>query len=248
MVYKNKTPNQAAFSLVELSVVLIILGLLAAGITAGNSLVKGSKSRAIVAELNNYQTAINSFVLQYEMLPGDLTNAFDYWGGTDCTDAVITNQAANNKACNGNGNGQVTHNPGEGINAWEHLSNADLLPGNFPGFFSTAGQVDIGVNAPASKWKPAGYSFNYNASAGRNRINIGGFNSGSYTSGLIFTPREMSNIDKKMDDGLPRKGVFWGTNAAAGAAGCINGAQTAYNLNLETKVCMGIYLYEGPIN
>lgn len=239
--------NIRGFSLVELSVVLIILGLLAAGITAGNSLVKGSKYRSIVSEFNSFKTAVTAFELQYDALPGDIPNAYDFWGSSDCTNAIVNNTNANNKACNGNNDGKIEHSTGEGVNAWEHLSLADLIPGSYPGYFTTGGQSDVGINVPASKWKPAGYSFTYDASTNNNSIDMGGQFPLDWNHDPIFTPRDVSTIDRKMDDDVPRTGLIRANNGNAGVAGCINSAETAYNLNLETEVCLIFYSLDGPI-
>lgn len=227
------------FSLVELSVVLIILGLLAAGITAGNSLIKGSKYRSIVSEFTSFKTAVTAFDLQYGALPGDIPNAYDYWGSSDCTDAMPS-LAINNKGCNGNNDGKIEFGTGEGINAWEHLSYAKLIPGSYPGYFTTAGQADIGVNVPASKWKPAGYAFTYADNVNHNRINLGGHWNGDWPHDTIFTPRDASHIDRKMDDGLPRSGMIWGTTNA-----CIVGSE--YNVAVDDPLCYIMFSLDGAV-
>ena len=74
-ISKNiKTLNFFAFSLIELSIVLIIIGLLVAGITGGQSLIKSAKIRAFMNELNGYKQAVSSFYVAKDRLPGDLNN------------------------------------------------------------------------------------------------------------------------------------------------------------------------------
>ena len=68
------------FSLVELSIVLVILGLLTGGILAGQSLIRASELRAATAEYQRYATSIQSFRDKYMALPGDMTNATRFWG------------------------------------------------------------------------------------------------------------------------------------------------------------------------
>ena len=53
--------NKKGFSLIELSIVLIIIGLLVAGITGGASLIKSAELRAVMSDIRNYQTAINAY-------------------------------------------------------------------------------------------------------------------------------------------------------------------------------------------
>ncbi len=71
---KNSISNFFAFSLIELSIVLIIIGLLVAGITGGQSLIKSAKLRAFMNELNGWKQAVSTFYASKDRLPGDLNN------------------------------------------------------------------------------------------------------------------------------------------------------------------------------
>ena len=66
--------SNKAFSLIELSIVLIIIGLLVAGITGGQSLIENAKNRALINEIRGWKQAVNAFYLLKERLPGDLNN------------------------------------------------------------------------------------------------------------------------------------------------------------------------------
>ena len=68
---KNFSSKKSAFSLIELSIVLIIIGLLIAGITGGASLIKSSELRSIMGEARGYAVSVNSFFTQYDQYPGD---------------------------------------------------------------------------------------------------------------------------------------------------------------------------------
>ena len=69
----------SAFSLVELSIVLVILGLLTGGILAGQSLIRAAQLRAVSTEYSRYVASINSFRDKYFGWPGDLRNATAFW-------------------------------------------------------------------------------------------------------------------------------------------------------------------------
>ena len=75
--------NNKAFSLIELSIVLIIIGLLVAGITGGQSLIESTKMRTIATEIRNYEQALNSFYSLKGYLPGDIgrTGKIGYLSG-----------------------------------------------------------------------------------------------------------------------------------------------------------------------
>jgi len=66
-------PN--GFSLAELSIVLVIIGLLVGGISGGQKLILQSKIHAQISELKKYDVAIQSFNLAYDALPGDMIDA-----------------------------------------------------------------------------------------------------------------------------------------------------------------------------
>ncbi len=66
--------SRRAFSLVELSIVLVILGLLVGGVLSGRSLITSAALRAQIAQIDQYRTAANTFRSKYNYLPGDLPN------------------------------------------------------------------------------------------------------------------------------------------------------------------------------
>ena len=72
---KFKINNILAFSLIELSIVLIIIGLLVAGVTGGASLIESAKIRALSNEINNYKQAYFTFRVAKDRAPGDLNNS-----------------------------------------------------------------------------------------------------------------------------------------------------------------------------
>lgn len=164
-----------AFSLVELSIVLVILGLLTGGILAGQSLIRASELRAISTEYNNYITTFRSFRDKYMALPGDIKNAHLFWGARDGGDGYgsdCRSEVNSSGTCSGNGNGQIIGYDGvdpdassytyENYLLWDHLARAGLVTGTYTGNPATrAGNtvcVDAangsipGCNAPRSKF------------------------------------------------------------------------------------------------
>ena len=74
--------NNKGFSLIELSIVLIIMGLLVAGVTGGASLIKSAQLRAVVNEFTNYRTAYNTYYAQFNKVPGSDTDPNTIADGT----------------------------------------------------------------------------------------------------------------------------------------------------------------------
>ena len=70
----NNNNNNKAFSLIELSIVLIIIGLLIAGIIGGKSLIESAKIRNVINEFNNLEKSIYAFKVIKDRLPGDVNN------------------------------------------------------------------------------------------------------------------------------------------------------------------------------
>jgi prepilin-type N-terminal cleavage/methylation domain-containing protein len=67
--------QSSGFTLIELSIVLVIIGLLIGGVIVGRELIEVSKIRAAGSQLQQYNTAANTFKLKYGSLPGDMLTA-----------------------------------------------------------------------------------------------------------------------------------------------------------------------------
>jgi len=86
----SRTANsRSAFTLIELSIVLIIIGLLVAGITGGAKLINSAKLRSVMTDANAYRLAANNFYGQYKSLPGDFDIALSSSGGVGNKNGVI---------------------------------------------------------------------------------------------------------------------------------------------------------------
>jgi prepilin-type N-terminal cleavage/methylation domain-containing protein len=106
---------QKGFTLVELSVVIVIIGLIVAGVTAGQSLVELGRIRSAIGDIQKYKVAYNTFYLEYNSIPGDFNLATRYWPGL---------------TSNGNGNKTIRcndSNPEETGFVWQHMQLAKLM-------------------------------------------------------------------------------------------------------------------------
>ncbi len=66
--------RKLAFSLIELSIVLIIIGLLVAGVTGGASLIQSARVRSAINDMNEWSRNFHTFYAAKERLPGDINN------------------------------------------------------------------------------------------------------------------------------------------------------------------------------
>jgi prepilin-type N-terminal cleavage/methylation domain-containing protein len=246
--------KRRAFSLIELSIVLIIIGLLIAGITGGASLIKSASLRAAMGEARGYNVAVNSFYVQYDSLPGDSATVI----------AVTTASATAVSSAAGDANGRIewvdgkAANVTEGQNAWAALKNAGIidtvltynipqsttpfatfLPGTGAG--GVIAQV-AGTNYPNSKIKSSGWIFDWITANSQNVAILTGGPIAATTAvastaaaavpvGSI-TPSDGLSIDTKMDDGLPAAGKV---RAHATPSACVSGG--AYATSLTTTSC-----------
>lgn len=240
--------NRQAFTLVELSIVLVILGLLVGGVLSGQSLIRAAELRSILTERDRYQTAINAFRDKYFALPGDMKNAYAFWGTAGVAGCAADTNAADT-GCNGNGNGQYTDRD-EGIKAWMHLGLAGLIEGTYDGVGIGADTMGAG-NVPKSKFAdgawalssistdPANIAYPPSGTAPNGGIYLilGSWGSMATTGGLLssLTHEEAWNLDTKSDDGRGNTGKMRGNNGADCSdldtdGNAANGAEDAYGI------------------
>ncbi len=228
----DKKVKYSGFTLVELAVVLVILGLMAGGILTGKNLIENSRIRSLMTDGQSYVQAVKQFEDVYGGLPGDLYNAQDIWGAQS---GSCPNDASNTQAtCNGNGDGFIDEDGGsagfERYRAWQHLSNAGFIKGKFSGTRSdgTGAEWDHstpGENVPGPEYdKTIGFSINYHfntdingqkyhhytTSMSQNHfVTLG---SDHKTFGFADAPALSSRVtyemDKKIDDGEPNTGIM----------------------------------------
>ncbi len=227
--------KMAGFSLVELSIVLVILGLLTGGILGGQNLMHAAELRSIGKEYEQYTIAVNTFQDKYFALPGDMNNAHLFWGpagGTTGADAACYGSATGTgtETCNGDGDGIVgMYNAAEyseNFMFWQHLANAQLIEGQFTGIAGATNNDNavLGENVPRSKLGNAGWTVrgvllvadteNFDANY-QNALVFGEDDGANDMLAAVLTPEDAWNIDTKSDDGQPGRGKiiarFWDT-------------------------------------
>lgn len=245
--------KRTAFSLVELSIVLVILGLLTGGILAGQSLIRAAELRSVSSDVGRYITAVNTFRDKYFALPGDMANATKFWGDDNavCPDPIITNGTPG--TCNGNGNGTIAWSSDtvdyEAFRAWQHLANAGLIEGSYSGIAGGGGTLDavVGTNVPRGRISNTGFFLRSFSTSGHTDFYDGDYSPSlqfgsdssvsTYTNGPALKPEEAWNIDTKMDDGKPATGSVRALKPASTfAPGCTN-ASGEYVLTANTILC-----------
>ncbi len=216
---KTFSKKKSAFSLIELSIVLIVIGLLIAGITGGASLIKSSELRSVMGEARGYAVAVNAFYSQFNALPGD------YGTAVAVSDVV------------GDGNSQIDHisatNVAEGSQAWLDLKTIGAIDSNLTVVVGASGSTPaqaVNVNIPASKVKSSGWAFNYASSQNVVVLTAGAAAGATLTAAAAITASDALSIDAKIDDGKSDAGKVRGV-----LTGCVSGSN--YATATAGKIC-----------
>ncbi len=259
--------KHSGFSLVELSIVLVILGLLVGGILAGQSLIRAAELRSVATEYSKYTTATYAFRDKYFAIPGDMANATSVWGDNNslCADPAITNGSPG--TCNGNGDRQLVGGLGANVTGeifqyWTQLMLSGLIEGTYSGAAGTggAGSSIIGTNVPASKLNQGGWMANQYVGSGTpatdlpaiplygNFLSIGAQNGTGGPGAALMKPEEAWNIDTKLDDGRPSYGKiigkFWNNQCSTPNTGVASqtNLDASYKLSDTSNQCMLLFV------
>lgn len=210
--------HRAGFTLVEMSIVLVLLGLLVGGVLAGQTLLKSYRLKGVLEEKEQYTAAVNLFSQKYNAFPGDFSEAAQLWGQNSGCGGAATSETA---SCDGDNNGYI-----DGIEfsyVWNQLGRAGLADQDYAISFPAdvtvlSNYLSAGSTMPESPISGAGWVIRYVGLVG-DAQNLGYFR-GSYGHALhlmrpgsddvvaAITPVDAQSMDEKVDDGLPARGVF----------------------------------------
>lgn len=191
---QRKIKNNNGFTLVELSIVLVIIGLIVGGVLVGRDLIEVARIQKIISEVDKIRTSMRAFEGKYNAVPGDMRDATVRLPGT---------------TSNGNGSGRIRLNS-ELYLAWQHLSLAGMYPGEYTG--APIGQpfgATVGLNIPESEIDGNGYAIWTNENQWQTLLIItGAAVPGQMPYYPTFTPFAAYSLDAKIDDGLPNLGLW----------------------------------------
>jgi prepilin-type N-terminal cleavage/methylation domain-containing protein len=199
--------KQTGFTLIEIAIVLVIIGLLLGGVLKGQELITSARVRNLISAQEGVKAAYFGFLDRYRALPGDYGSASTNiaCGPTPCKDGN------NNGTIRSIADGDTIDEP---IAAWEHLSKSGFVNGNY----TYAPFPESPGSAPTNPY--ARYL----------RLSYDGI----YGTGVAGTPNTLrhniktgnqvpsdllAEIDRKSDDGVPTSGSFQFSVYDGGGAG-----------------------------
>ena len=118
--------GQKGFTLVELAIVLVIIGIILGAILEGREMINNARISRVYSQYQEIAAAIFSYQGRYGMFPGDdnqVAARGGVWAGSvnGNGDGVINGTAANTINCAAGGV--------EGCQLWDHLRRAGFIPG-----------------------------------------------------------------------------------------------------------------------
>ena len=224
--------SQAGFTLVELAIVMIIIGLLIGGVLKGQELIGNAEIAATSSQIEGFDAATTTFRDIYDAVPGDIINP----------DVRIPNCASAPCSDAGDGNGRVDSevpgdaSSGENDGFWIHLHFADLLSGIDPN-----GQIYPDAEVDGS------YTMGYHAGGALGHNTDGAFR-GHYAT-IVSTPgaaagddsltaSQAARLDRKLDDGVSDTGSVFANSGDCdtGTAGEYDEADQAATCDLHFRI------------
>lgn len=234
MTYKNnktadelvmKNYQNKGFTLVELSIVLVIIGLIISSVLVGQDLVRAAEIRATVSQYEQFNAATGAFKVRYNGLPGDTRGAANFGFVGDGNANGVLNQATANE------------HDGEYVFFWNHLGSgsAELISGSYLGTATGVTITNINSFTPTSKltnnWGVYSVGSTNYYILGATTSNVGN----NYTTVATINPLDAKSIDDKIDDGRPARGIV----QARGANNTTPDTVPSYDQNSDASACTG---------
>lgn len=228
--------KQNGFTLIEIAIVLVIVGLLLGGVLKGQELITAARVRNLATTLDGIKIAYLGFQDRFRVLPGDYENGAaekNIPGPTLTKGCTLANATCQN--------GKIDNtNEAETILAWHQLSRAGFITGSYDGVGAATAPTPL--NNPTNPF--SGYL---------QLIHDNVYSDAAVTPPVVFNTKTGGNvpasilaeIDRKIDDGNPLTGSFrnaptW--DIPAGAPSCLSGT-TAYAVATDVKTCGGTSIH-----
>ncbi|MBI5890358.1 MAG: prepilin-type N-terminal cleavage/methylation domain-containing protein [Nitrosomonadales bacterium] len=220
--------NQSGFTLIEIAIVLVIIGLLLGGVLKGQELINSARVKNLATDFKNIPVYIYGYQDKFRALPGDDAQVVNHVAGTLAT----TGGTVGNGVIEGDWNSGTDTD--ESILFWQHVRLAGLATGS-----TTPAAADyMPVNASGGI---IGITSGTNVAANAAMTSGGVALRGSYiicSAGILG--KFVKQLDLQMDDGNTAGGSMMAGDPVAVGTAMTAVATAAIDEAASYTVCMGI--------
>lgn len=216
----NAVARQSGFTLVEIAIVLVVIGLMMGGVLKGQSMIENAKVKALSNEFNSVQAMVYSYQDKFKVLPGD-----DNAAATHLTGATQATGAGTGTIDTGTWVGAAAPDAGNKSSLfWQHVRLAGLATGS-----TTSGEASNAVGGKLG------------ITSNTAHVTTPTTASGSFTICSSAIPGKIAKaLDIMMDDGKPDSGTMFSTTETAGAIVAATAPVTAFVDKDLYTVCMAV--------
>jgi prepilin-type N-terminal cleavage/methylation domain-containing protein len=210
--------RQGGFTLVEIAIVLVIIGLLLGGILKGQEMITQAKIKNVIADMSGVSAAMYGYQDRYRALPGDDKNAASRWSITAADNGTV-----------GDGVIQGLYIPAGATHEtalfWDHLRRAGFVSGSGTDnpFNAVSGKMGVQTSDGSA---PSSGTF-------KNGILSGGSPATAFTQLVLCSanlPDKVAiSVDSQMDDGNGTQGNVRAALQAQPNPASIAGSASAYS-------------------
>ena len=225
METKTVAKKQGGFTLIEIAIVLVIIGLLLGGVLKGQELINTARVRALNNSVDGITAAWFSFQDRYRAFPGDYLDA----------KSTVNLPGA---LAGGNGDGRV-NTPAERGLVWTHLEAAGYITGGYSGAVIAAGdEYDCAATICPDNGFGTGMSIFHGAEVTSSTVAAH-----ELITGQGIPVEVIAELDRKIDDDAPNTGVMQSGNEAPFTADCVTaiGAAGSYELQDPSDNCAAVF-------
>jgi prepilin-type N-terminal cleavage/methylation domain-containing protein len=242
--------QNCAFTLVELAIVIVIVGLLVGGVLAGQELIRQAHIHSFIKFTEQVKAANSTFQAKYNGVAGDLVHATKFFNAVECNALATSAVGCNSDQGNG-GNGLIdgvyASSESDSRRYWVHmhLSNIFKVTASRWGSMTRDDYAYYQMNGIAGRqWLMTmngselnSRSYRPGPSAAQQNLQNGnyffafayGFHSGGSFDASMIDATGASSIDSKIDDGKPLSGSFMaGTGHINSTTECISATEYNY--------------------
>jgi prepilin-type N-terminal cleavage/methylation domain-containing protein len=217
-------PKQSGFTLVEIAIVLVIIGLLLGGVLKGQEMIESAKIKNAINDINGVSAAYNAYIDRFHALPGDDGGATGNAAGL-----IARGGAWTAVTVGGNNNGVILAGAvflpaGEGLAFWQSLKAAGFISGN---------PADVGANAlPRNA---------FNGSLGVGTVVTPAVGTAFFSVCLGQVPGKSARaVDLQMDNGISNTGAVLATIGVINTNTAPGAVAAAYIDDNQYTVCKAL--------